>query len=73
MDWSHLRIDLPRLLDRLEVLGQVGALSGGGVKRLALSSEDKEGRLLLQSWMEELGLERLLNIAIDSWCKSLKN
>jgi len=57
MDWSHLRIDLPRLLDRLEVLGQIGALSGGGVKRLAVTSEDKEGRLLLQSWMEKLGLE----------------
>lgn len=57
MDWIHLRIDLHRLLDRLEVLGQIGALSGGGVKRLALTSEDKEGRLLLQSWMEELGLE----------------
>ncbi|MCZ6900029.1 MAG: M20 family metallo-hydrolase [Bacteroidetes bacterium] len=57
MDWTHLRIDLHSLLDRLEVLGQIGALSGGGVKRLALTSEDKEGRLLLQSWMKELGLE----------------
>ena len=57
MDWTHLRIYLPRLLDRLEVLGQIGALSGGGVKRLALTSEDKEGRLLFHRWMEELGLD----------------
>ena len=39
-----LRIDIDRLVARLQTLGQVGALPGGGVKRLALSDADKAGR-----------------------------
>jgi N-carbamoyl-L-amino-acid hydrolase len=51
------RIDLPRLMGRLEALGRVGALPGGGVCRLALTPEDGEGRRLVVGWMKELGLE----------------
>ncbi len=50
------RIDLDRLLDRLERFNRIGALPGGGNCRLALSDEDKAGRDLLVEWMRELGL-----------------
>ena len=41
---GNLRIDLDRLMGRIFRLGEIGALPGGGVKRLALSDEDKAGR-----------------------------
>ena len=52
----NLRIDLDRLLGRLRELGRVGALEGGGVCRLALTDEDRQGRDLVVGWMKELGL-----------------
>jgi N-carbamoyl-L-amino-acid hydrolase len=45
------------LLDNLAVLAQIGALSGGGCARLALTDEDRLGRDLVVSWMKELGLD----------------
>jgi len=54
---SNLRIDLDRLMDRIQRLGQVGALEGGGVCRLALTGEDKAGRDLVVGWMRALGLQ----------------
>jgi len=56
---SHdsLRIDGERLVGRLSRLGEVGAIDGGGVCRLALTDADKAGRDLITSWMRELGLE----------------
>ncbi len=53
---TELRIDGTRLAARIEALGAVGALSGGGVCRLALTDEDRAGRDLVQGWMRELGL-----------------
>ena len=53
---TNLRIDGPRLLSRLEALGQIGSTGDGGVRRLALSDTDRQGRDLLVSWMKELGL-----------------
>jgi N-carbamoyl-L-amino-acid hydrolase len=53
----ELRVDSERLHKRLRTLSQIGATPGGGVTRLALSDEDKAGRDLLQTWMEEAGLE----------------
>jgi N-carbamoyl-L-amino-acid hydrolase len=50
------RIDLPRLLARLDEFNRIGALPGGGNCRLALSDEDRAGRKLLVQWMRELGL-----------------
>jgi N-carbamoyl-L-amino-acid hydrolase len=50
------RIDGGRLSRRLEQLGQVGAIEGGGVCRLALSDADREGRDLVVGWMRELKL-----------------
>ena len=43
-------------MDRIQALGQVGALHGGGVCRLALTDQDREGRDLVHSWMRDLGL-----------------
>ncbi|MGP1256556.1 MAG: Zn-dependent hydrolase [Kiloniellales bacterium] len=54
---SHLRLDHARLLDRIAKLAQVGAIEGGGVCRLALTEEDKEGRDLVANWMRDLGLQ----------------
>ncbi|MDV3349249.1 M20 family metallo-hydrolase [Leptothoe sp. LEGE 181152] len=53
---ADLRINKERLLQRLDQLAQIGAISDGGVCRLALTDEDKAGRDLVVSWMRELGL-----------------
>jgi beta-ureidopropionase / N-carbamoyl-L-amino-acid hydrolase len=50
------RIDLDRLLGRLDAFNRIGALPGGGNCRLSLSDEDRAGRDLLVRWMRELGL-----------------
>lgn len=52
----NIRIDIDRLMNRIEALGRIGALPGGGVCRLALTPEDGEGRDLVTGWMRELGL-----------------
>ena len=52
----NMRIDLDRLLGRIDALGRVGALEGGGVCRLALSDADRQGRDLVAGWMKSLGL-----------------
>ena len=58
MTVNVLRIDIDRLLRRLLELGEVGAIEGTtGCARLALTDEDKAGRDLVRSWMEELGLD----------------
>ena len=55
---SALRIRLDRLLDRLDALAQIGAISGTtGCARLALTDEDRAGRDLVVSWMRDLGLD----------------
>jgi beta-ureidopropionase / N-carbamoyl-L-amino-acid hydrolase len=51
-----LRIDLDRLLGRLDTFNRIGALPGGGNCRLALTDDDRAGRDLLVQWMRELGL-----------------
>ena len=58
---SNLRINLDRLLHRIDKLAEIGAIEGGGVCRMALSDEDRRGRDQVVSWMEALGLE----ISID--------
>ncbi len=54
---SPLRININRLQQRIDRLAEIGALEGGGVCRLALSDEDRQGRDLVCQWMRELGLE----------------
>ena len=59
-DWHELRIDGDRLCQRLEALGEIGAVHGPngerGCARLALTDEDRQGRDLVVSWMADLGL-----------------
>lgn len=55
-------IDLPRLLDRIAALARIGAIDGGGVCRLALTDEDRQGRDRVVGWMKALGL----SVTIDA-------
>jgi beta-ureidopropionase / N-carbamoyl-L-amino-acid hydrolase len=52
-----LHVNPNRLATRIEALGAVGTIPGGGVSRLALTSEDRDGRDRVVGWMRELGLE----------------
>jgi len=61
------RIDLDRLMGRIMRLGEIGALPGGGVKRLALSDEDRAGRDLVTGWMRELGLTLSTDVIGNVW------
>ena len=57
-----LQINSERLWRRIDELAQVGAIADtNGCSRLALTDEDREGRNLVITWMEDLGME----IAID--------
>ena len=53
---ADLRINIDRLMGRISELGEIGALPGGGVSRLALTDADKEARDKVVGWMRELGL-----------------
>ena len=55
------RINGDRLWDSLMELAQIGATAKGGVKRLALTDLDKEGRDLVVRWGREAGM----SITID--------
>ena len=58
---KNLRINIERLVGWIEALAEIGSIEGGGVCRIALSDEDREGRDLVVYWMRELGLK----ISID--------
>lgn len=51
-----MRINADRLHESLRQLAQIGATPGGGVTRLALSSEDRAARDLLCQWMADARL-----------------
>lgn len=51
------RIDATRLWQSLMDLAQIGATPKGGVRRLALTDEDRQGRDLVARWCREAGLE----------------
>ena len=53
---TELSANIRRLQNRIEELGRIGAITGGGVCRVALSDEDQEGRNLVLRWMNDLGL-----------------
>ncbi|MEX0846817.1 MAG: Zn-dependent hydrolase, partial [Ilumatobacteraceae bacterium] len=63
---SNLRIDIARLVGRIEALGEIGAVHGSagerGCARLALTDADREGRDLVVGWMHDLGL----SVSIDA-------
>jgi N-carbamoyl-L-amino-acid hydrolase len=51
-----MRIDRGRLESTIEALGRVGATARGGLTRLALTDEDRQGRDLMVAWMRQAGL-----------------
>jgi N-carbamoyl-L-amino-acid hydrolase len=63
---SELRVDVDRLLARLDELGEIGRIDGPngewGNARLALTDDDRRGRDLVVAWMRDLGL----HVAIDA-------
>lgn len=50
-----IRVDKARLWRDLQRMGEIGATATGGVRRLALSAEDKAGRDLFVSWCQNAG------------------
>lgn len=62
----NVRINGSRLWDSLMEMAKIGATAKGGVKRLALSDEDKESRDLFIRWCEDAGctirIDRIGNI-----------
>ncbi len=56
----NLRINIDRLVSRIEALGEIGAVHGPngerGCGRLALTDLDRQGRDLVVTWMNDLGL-----------------
>jgi N-carbamoyl-L-amino-acid hydrolase len=56
MTTANLRINGDRLWASLMELAQIGATQKGGVKRLALTDLDKQGRDLVVSWAKQAGL-----------------
>ena len=61
-DVKDLRIDIDRLLGRLDALGQIGDTGDGGSCRLALTDEDRDGRDLVVRWMRDLGLSVTVDV-----------
>jgi N-carbamoyl-L-amino-acid hydrolase len=53
---NELRINGPRLWTSLMDLARIGATDKGGVKRLALTDLDRQGRDLVVQWGREAGL-----------------
>jgi N-carbamoyl-L-amino-acid hydrolase len=51
-----MRIDRARLGQSMDELGRVGATVRGGLTRLALTDEDRQGRDLMVRWMRQAGL-----------------
>src|SRR5437773_9968302 len=52
---TSVRIDGPRLWRSLMELAQIGATPKGGVRRLALTDIDRQGRDLVVGWLRETG------------------
>ncbi|MDX2485019.1 MAG: Zn-dependent hydrolase [Pseudodonghicola sp.] len=62
-----IAINIDRLMLRIFELGKIGALPGGGCKRLALTPEDAAGRALVIGWFRELGLEVHSDVIGNTW------
>lgn len=52
---ASVRINATRLWDSLMEMAQIGATAKGGVSRLALTDEDRQGRDLFVRWATEAG------------------
>jgi N-carbamoyl-L-amino-acid hydrolase len=51
-----LEVDGPRLWATLMTMAKIGATPKGGVRRLALTEEDRRGRELFATWCREAGM-----------------
>ncbi len=60
---NTLTVNGERLMQMMTAVGAIGALPNGGVRRLAFSPEDREGRQLVQSWMEAAGMTVIIDAA----------
>lgn len=58
---AGVRIDGRRLRQRLDALGEISPIPGGGSSRLALTDEDRQGRDVVRSWMVDLGLDVIID------------
>jgi len=58
-----LGINGKRLNQSIEDLAQIGQLDNGGIRRLAFSTEDVQGRELVRRWMVEAGLSTCIDTA----------
>jgi N-carbamoyl-L-amino-acid hydrolase len=65
---SNLTVNGDRLWDSLMRMAEIGALPGGGCRRLGLTPEDSAGRALLVRWAKEggyaIGRDRVGNLFI---------
>lgn len=64
---SAVSINTARLMDRIRTMGQIGALPGGGVCRLAMTDEDKLGRDQFVAWLEELEMSVHIDVVGNIW------
>ena len=62
MKSAELAINSDRMMQRITALADIGSTGDGGCCRLALTEEDRIGRDLVVSWMNDLGLD----ISIDA-------
>ena len=60
-------ISAKRLMGRVFELGEIGALEGGGVCRLALTDADRAGRDWLVAQMQDLGLSVSIDAIGNIW------
>lgn len=56
MEQPLKKVNRERLKDTIEMSSRIGAIPNNGLRRLALSDEDKEMRDLFVSWLKDAGL-----------------
>ena len=54
---DHSGVQGERIATRLHALSEIGYSGPGGVRRPGLSTEEKQAKQLVKSWMEEAGLQ----------------
>ncbi len=64
---TSVSINPSRLSGRIRTMGQIGALPGGGVCRLAMTDEDKLGRDQFVAWLRELGMSVHIDVIGNIW------
>lgn len=69
MDMDGLRVNGKRLRNSLERMAEIGATPGGGVRRLALTAEDKQARGVLVAWLEDMGYEAAVDEMGNTVCR----